>query len=130
MRRTTEPLHQDPRVITQNPAIATGSVVASSNSAMRNFEVTGGHPELDLTEARALADQIANAKAEMPILIAWYDRDRDFESPAHAGECHDGCDVPGYLAYAESRGASIRVDVDEGRFVFCYLPTGEFADTE
>ena len=38
--------------------------------------------------ARALADKIANDNGELPFLLASYDREPDFESPAQAGECH------------------------------------------
>lgn len=30
------------------------------------------------------------------MLLSWYDRERDLESPAHASECHEGCPVKGY----------------------------------
>jgi hypothetical protein len=36
--------------------------------------------------------------------------------------------VPGYVDYAQSRGAELMVDVADGTFVFCYRPLGEFAD--
>ncbi|MFW5739588.1 MAG: AF1514 family protein, partial [Myxococcota bacterium] len=104
------------------------SPVLRIRQAMRVVDLTSGNPDLDQPGARVLADAAATAHLEEPILLSWYDRDRDFESPAHASECHDACDVPGYLEYAESRGALIRVDVDGGRFVFCYRPLGEFAN--
>ena len=96
---------------------------------MQTIEVVSEDPSLDQPGARVLADEVAQDSVDVPILLAWYDRDRNIESPAHTSECHDGCDVPGYLDYAESRGASIRVRVDGGRFVFCYRPIGEFANT-
>jgi len=84
------------------------------------------NPATSWAEARRLADRRAAELIDEPLLLAWYDRDEDFESPAHTSECHDRCDVPGYIEYAESRGATIRIDVDGGRFVFCYRPLGEF----
>ena len=92
------------------------------------MEVTSQDPQLAQSGARALADEVANREVEEPMLLSWYDRDRDFESPAHASECHDACDEPGYLEYAKSRGAVLRVEIDGGRFVFCYRDLGEFAD--
>lgn len=69
----------------------------------------------------------ANVRAEQEVgpamLLAWYDRDRDFESPQHTSECHLDSAIPGYVDYAVSRGARLRVTVDRGRFVFLYLPT-------
>ena len=61
------------------------------------------------------------------MLLSWYDRERDLESPAHASECHEGCLTRGYWDYALNRGATLAVDFDDGRFVFCFRPLGEFA---
>jgi len=58
------------------------------------------------------------------MLLSWYDRDRDFESPQHAGECHLDSAVPGYVDYGLNHGANLMVDVEEGRFVFFYLSVG------
>lgn len=107
---------------------ATARGATSSNLWMKRIEVISQKPDLDQTTARAIADATVRSHVEDAILLSWYDRDNDFESPAHASECHDACDEPGYLEYARSRGAAVRVDVDGGRFVFCYRPLGEFAD--
>jgi hypothetical protein len=56
------------------------------------------------------------------MLLSWYDRDRDFESPQHDSECHAASAVPGYVDYGLNRGATLMVDIEEGRFVFFYLP--------
>ncbi len=72
------------------------------------------------------AMQIANAEADQRLgehmLLAWYDRDRDFESPQHASECHVNSAVPGYIDYALYHGAKLKIDIEDGRFVFFYLP--------
>jgi hypothetical protein len=75
----------------------------------------------DYRAAMALADSVAEQKLGDYMLLSWYDRDRDFESPQHASECHQGSDVPGYVDYALYRNASLKVDVEQGRFVFFYL---------
>ncbi len=68
---------------------------------------------------------LANAEAERRIgdhmLLSWYDRDRDFESPQHTSECHADSAIPGYVDYALYRGASLKIDIEQGRFVFFYL---------
>lgn len=56
------------------------------------------------------------------MLLSWYDRDRDFESPQHASECHAQSAVPGYVDYGLNHGATLMVDIEDGRFVFFYLP--------
>ncbi|HHH43890.1 MAG TPA: hypothetical protein ENK49_07120, partial [Gammaproteobacteria bacterium] len=58
------------------------------------------------------------------MLLSWYDRDRDFESPQHASECHQDSAVPGYVDYGIHHGATLKVDIERGRFVFFYLPVG------
>jgi hypothetical protein len=78
--------------------------------------------------ARRLADRAAEGVLDEPLLLSWYDRDRDLEAPGHVNECHAGCETPGYVDYATNRGGQLRVDVDGGRFVFCYRPLAEFAD--
>ena len=52
------------------------------------------------------------------MLLSWYDRDRDFESPQHASECHLDSAVPGYVDYGIYHGATLKVDIEQGRFVF------------
>ncbi|MEW7979876.1 MAG: AF1514 family protein [Candidatus Sedimenticola endophacoides] len=71
---------------------------------------------------------LANAEADRRLgegchmLLSWYDRDRDFESPQHASECHVNSAIPGYIDYALYRDARLKIDIEEGRFVFFYLP--------
>ena len=79
-------------------------------------------PVADYLEAMRLANARAAAQLGENMLLSWYDRDRDFESPQHAGECHQDCAVPGYVDYALHRGATLKIDVENGRFVFFYIP--------
>jgi hypothetical protein len=84
---------------------------------------------LDFEQAKRAADAVAGALLGENVCMSWYDRRLDREAPAHVSECHDNaCEVPGYVEYAESRGAELKVDVGGGDFVFCYRPLGEFAE--
>ncbi len=74
----------------------------------------------DYRQAMQIAQNEAAARLETPMLLSWYDRDRDFEAPQHASECHQASATPGYVDYALSHGASLMVDIDDGRFVFFY----------
>lgn len=76
----------------------------------------------DYLAAMRLAEAEARARLGECMLLSWYDRDRDFESPQHTSECHQGSAVPGYVDYALYRGATLMVDIEAGRFVFFYLP--------
>jgi hypothetical protein len=74
----------------------------------------------DLQQAMALAKREAEKRFEEYMLVSWYDRDRDFESPAGATECDHG--VAGYILYGLNHGAKLKVDVEAGRFVFFFAP--------
>lgn len=87
-------------------------------------EVSPEPPVADYRQAMALAAVEAAGRLADPLLLSWYDRDRDFESPQHASECHQDAAVPGYVDYGLHHGASLKVDVERGRFVFFYLDAG------
>jgi len=80
----------------------------------------------DYRAAMALADRVAGERLGDYMLLSWYDRDRDFESPQHASECHADSAVPGYVDYGIHHGARLKVDIEAGRFVFFYLPVDGF----
>jgi len=77
--------------------------------------------------AKRLADAVANTYLGENVCLSWYDRAADQESPSHASDCHGSCEVPGFLEYAIHRGAELKIVVQSGAFVFCFMPLGEFA---
>jgi len=81
-----------------------------------------GPAPADYQEAMALADVEAQKYLGEFMLLSWYDRDRDFESPQHSSECHLHSAIPGYVDYAINHGATLKIDIENGRFVFFYLP--------
>lgn len=86
-------------------------------------EVVSLTPELRLNEfqeAMRLSKREAEKRFDEYMLVSWYDRDRDFESPAGTSECDHG--VPGYVLYGINHGARLKVDVEAGRFVFYFAP--------
>lgn len=72
--------------------------------------------------AKDLAEAEAGKRFAEYLLISWYDRERDFESPSHVSECGGCGPKQGYIHYALSRGARLKVEVDSGRFIFFYTP--------
>ena len=92
---------------------------------LSNLTVVELRPDENVVDYLA-AMRLANAEAQRHIgdamLLSWYDRDRDFESPQHASECHQDSAVPGYVDYGIHHGATLKVDIDRGRFVFFFLP--------
>ena len=75
----------------------------------------------DYRVAMHIADAEAADRLGEYMLLSWYDRDRDFESPQHASECHQDSAVPGYVDYGINHGATLMVDIEGGRFVFFYF---------
>ena len=95
---------------------------------MRTEHIAGPPTGLDFTAAKSLAEAAAAQWLDGPICLSWYDRASDRESPAHASECHGDCEIPGYVEYAVNRGAELKIVIDDGAYVFCYRPLGEFAN--
>jgi hypothetical protein len=81
------------------------------------------HPKAPLTgylQAMQAAQIEAESRLKESMLLAWYDRDRDFAVPQHVDECHLGSATPGYVDYALHHGACLIIDIEDGRFVFFY----------
>ncbi|MBN8764514.1 MAG: AF1514 family protein [Thiobacillus sp.] len=68
---------------------------------------------LDFNAALKLATAISRQQLdEDAMLLSWYDRERDLESPAG---------TKGSWDYALNRGARLAVEFDSGRYTFCFL---------
>jgi len=91
-------------------------------SGITQLALTPTSPLSDYRAAMVLANQEAARRLGGYMLLSWYDRDRDFESPQHSSECHQDSAIPGYVDYGVSHGATLKVDIEEGRFVFFYMP--------
>jgi hypothetical protein len=77
---------------------------------------------LEFNAALNLATTIAQQQlGDETMLLSWYDRERDLESPAGVSECHEGCATKGSWDYAKNRGARLAVEFDSGRYTFCFL---------
>ena len=75
----------------------------------------------DFNAAKILANQVADKELEEHMLLAFRDGDRDFNSPEHGDECHSNSPVPAYIDYALYHGATLKVDIEGGRFEFFYV---------
>jgi hypothetical protein len=96
--------------------------IAPDSSQVTVVELQPESPLADYQEAIQLANAEAEKRLGGAMLLSWYDRDRDFESPQHASECHQDSATPGYVDYGIHHGATLKVDIEQGRFVFFYLP--------
>jgi len=94
----------------------------SDDAALAVIDINPLQSVSDYHAAMTLADSVAEKHLGDAMLLAWYDRDRDFESPQHASECHQDSAVPGYVDYGLSHGATLKVVIEQGRFVFFYMP--------
>ncbi len=89
------------------------------------IEVVSLHPEnmvKDYQEAMAIAKEQAEQRFEEYMLVSWYDRDRDFESPPNTTEKSGDGPKDGYIHYGLNHGAQLKVDIEDGRFVFFFTP--------
>jgi len=105
--------------------ISSNSVCPIGAADLRAIEQVRLEPSPPLTnylEAMALANREAARRLGENMLLSWYDRDRDFESPQHASECHQATATPGYVDYAVHHGARLMIDLHQGRFIFFYMP--------
>jgi hypothetical protein len=95
--------------------------------ALQTVRLALGSASPDYRLSRRVSDAVASALLPEPVCLAWYDRALGQESPAHASDCHGDCELAGYEEYALSRGAELKVVVNDGAAVFLYRPLGEFA---
>lgn len=72
---------------------------------------------LDYAAARILASALAEKAAGEPMLVAWFDGKNNAGYP-EVQECTG--DKPGWLAYAESHGGNLEVNVNGGEFIFAF----------
>ncbi|MCS6787305.1 MAG: AF1514 family protein [Thiobacillaceae bacterium] len=89
---------------------------------MKTLHLDATELDLDFAARLRLAQAIARQLLGEAMLLSFYDRDRNLESPGGVSECHVGCPIPGWQEYAESRGGTLMVDFEHGRHVFCFMP--------
>lgn len=87
------------------------------------FDLKLDENRLTLESARQAADDEARAHDEDPMLISWYEAGSGRHSP-RVECCRD--DRPGWLAYAQSRGAELVININDLSYVFVYLRSGDF----
>lgn len=104
-----------------------GAACTQPGADLSGVTVVELNPEVplkDYLEAMQLAKEEALEHMDDFMLMSWYDRDRDFESPQHATESDEPSAIPGYVYYGLNHGATLKVDVEKGRFVFFFTPIG------
>ena len=75
-----------------------------------------GRP-LNFAQAREVAGQKARELGADPMLLAWYEaKSGKFSPPV---ECCSET-KPGWIVYAESRGGTITIDINDEEYIFIY----------
>jgi hypothetical protein len=110
---------KDSNIISAQGSFCKPSIEDYSNVTI--IELSNNDPSLDYLQAMKIADHQANKQFDDSMMLSWYDRDRDFESPQHSSECHADSAVPGYVDYALYHDANLKVDIEQGRVVIFFL---------
>ena len=84
----------------------------------KHIELKDDNPKLDFEAAKDVAKQKAREFGDDPMLLSWY-RGETGESYPNM-ECGPG-DKPAWIAYAESRGGDLTIDINAGQYVFIFL---------
>ena len=84
----------------------------------KHIRIAIDNPELDFAGAKEIARQKAKKICTDPMLLSWY-LGQTGESYPNL-ECGPG-DKPAWIVYAESRGADLTIDINDGQFIFIYL---------
>jgi hypothetical protein len=79
-----------------------------SGALMKTHHFASPEISLDFDAAIRRAAEVADDLLGENMLLSWYDRERDLESPAHASECHEGCPTKEFWDYALNRGGRWR----------------------
>jgi hypothetical protein len=74
--------------------------------------------KLDFAEAKAIAKSKATELAEDPMLLSWYSGKSGDYFPKYPCGSRD---KPVWIIFAESRGADLAVNINDGEYIFLYL---------
>lgn len=83
---------------------------------MKNVRLHIDGMHLDYDSAHAVAETLADQMMASSMCVAWYDGQKQQEHPA-VSECQH---KPGWLAYAEGHGGSLKIDLNGGEFIFVF----------
>lgn len=80
------------------------------------------HEDLDFITARDLAKQKASELSADPMLLSWFSgKTGEYYPKTECGRS----DKPVWLIFAESRGADIAININDGEYIFLYLSLQE-----
>lgn len=95
---------------------------------MKTIEIQEDKPFQDFTKAMNLADDDAAKFLKEPVLLSWFDKQKNREFPSGVSECQGANNDPASVEYARNRGGELIVDINLGDYLFCYRELGEFGE--
>jgi hypothetical protein len=75
-------------------------------------------PDLDFSTANDLAKEKARERSKDAMMLSWFNRKTGEFYPKF--ECGYR-DKPPWMIFAESRGANLIIDINDGEYIFMYL---------
>jgi hypothetical protein len=83
-----------------------------------HIKISINDADLNFAEAKTIAKGRATELAEDPMLLSWYSgKSGDYFPKYNCGNWHK----PVWIIFAESRGADIAVNINDGEYIFLYL---------
>ena len=83
-----------------------------------HIRISNDNPDLDREAAQALAKKRARELSDDPMLLAWScGKTGEYYPKAECGRT----DKPAWMVFAESRGADMAVNINDGEYIFLYL---------
>ena len=74
--------------------------------------------DLDFDSAKDLAKQKAKELTDDPMMLSWFNgKTNDFYPKTECGPM----DKPPWIVFAESRGADIAININDGDYIFLFL---------
>lgn len=74
--------------------------------------------DIDFESAKNLAKQKAKELTDDPMLLSWYSgKTGEYYPKTECGRT----DKPAWIVFAESRGADIALNINDGEYIFLYL---------
>ena len=90
----------------------------TENTEQETLHLDIADPELSFSTAKQMAKEQAFERCEHPMILSWKNGKTGEFYPNY--EC-GATDKPFWIRYAESRGANLIVDFNQGEYVFMIL---------
>ena len=83
-----------------------------------HIKLSVNNENLDIASATDIAKRKAKELSEDPMLLSWYcGKTGEYYPKTECGRS----DKPPWIIFAESRGADIAININDGEYIFLYL---------